>query len=83
VKGATYTIARSTPPRMDATGKPVPAPPPRESHTVDAGKELYALEADDFTSAALEGKPPRLTRQDSIGNMRVLDQMRRQIGLPF
>jgi D-xylose 1-dehydrogenase (NADP+, D-xylono-1,5-lactone-forming) len=84
VMGATYTIARSTPPKMDiAAGTGGAARPPRETRTVDAGKELYALEADDFAAAVLDGKPPALTEADTLGNMAVLDEMRRQIGLTF
>ena len=79
--GATYTLARSTPPRQDQPGAKAPATPPRDTRTVDAGKELYAIEADDFAATVLDGKPPMLTRQDSVGNMRVLDEMRRQVGV--
>jgi predicted dehydrogenase len=84
VKGATYTIAKSTPPKMDLAAGTGGAPrPPKETRTVDAGKELYALEADDFAAAVLDGKPPALTKADTLGNMAVLDEMRRQIGLTF
>ena len=85
-QGAAYTIARSTPPKMDhAAGgvTPAVARPPRETRTVDAAKELYALEADDFAAAVLDGKPPALTPADTLGNMAVLDEIRRQIGLTF
>jgi len=81
-QGATYTLARSTPPKMDlAAGAPPKSP--RETRTIDAGKELYALEADDFAAAVLDGKPPALTPADTLGNMAVLDEIRRQIGLTF
>jgi hypothetical protein len=40
------------------------------------------MEADDF-AATVEGKPPRISEADSIGNMVVLDELRRQIGLEF
>jgi predicted dehydrogenase len=79
VSGATYTIARGTPPRQDN-----PAPiklAPRESRTVDAGMELYGLEADDFAATVLDGKPPFVSEADTLGNMNVLDQMRRCIGI--
>jgi D-xylose 1-dehydrogenase (NADP+, D-xylono-1,5-lactone-forming) len=83
-RGAAYTIARSTPPKMDVAAGPGGAQrPPRETRTVDAGKELYALEADDFAAAVLDGKPPALTPADTLGNMAVLDEIRRQIGLTF
>ena len=79
---AVYTIAKSTPPKMDIAAG-APPRPPKETRTVDAGKELYALEADDFAAAVLDGKPPALTEADTLGNMAVLDEMRRQIGLTF
>ena len=55
VKGATYTIARSIPPRQDNAGK-VAGPPPRQNFTVDAGMELYALEADEFAATVRDGQ---------------------------
>jgi predicted dehydrogenase len=79
---ATYTIARSTPPRMDLAAG-APQRPPRETRTVDASSELYALEADDFAAAVLDGKPPAVSDADTIGNMKVLDEIRRQIRLVF
>lgn len=82
VTQAEYTVARSTPPRMDIAAG-APAKPPRETRRVDANMELYALEADDFAAAALDGKPPAVTELDTLGNMAVLDEIRRQIGLIF
>lgn len=82
VRQAAYTIAYGAPPRMDQTaGIKTTRPPEPETCYVDAGKELYALEADDFAAAVLDGAPPALNKRDSIGNMRVLDEIRRQIGL--
>jgi predicted dehydrogenase len=57
--------------------------PPRETRFVDADMELYAIEADDFATAVLDGKPPALNEADTLGNMAVLDEIRRQIGLTF
>jgi D-xylose 1-dehydrogenase (NADP+, D-xylono-1,5-lactone-forming) len=79
VTGAVYTIARGTPPRQDS-----PAPvklPPRETRTVDAGMELYGLEGDDFAATVLDGTPPTVTEADTLGNMAVLEEMRRCINL--
>jgi predicted dehydrogenase len=56
VQQAAYTIARSTPPKMDIAAGAAPRPP-RETRMIDAGSELYALEADDFATAVLDGKP--------------------------
>jgi predicted dehydrogenase len=75
-RGATFTIARSTPPRMDQPN--VKPPPPRQTHTVDTDGELYGLEADAFAAAVLDGAPPFVTPQDTLGNQRVLDELRRQ-----
>ena len=80
-ENAEYRVVRGTPPKMDG---PAPAGrPPRDVRTVTAGKELYALEADDFAAAALDGAPPRLDRRDSVGNMLLLDELRRQVGVRF
>jgi len=78
---AEYIVARSTPPRMDNPGGK--APPPRESRFVDAPYELYGLEAEDFAATVLDGKPPAVSEQDTLGNMAVLDALRQQIGLSF
>ncbi len=83
---ARYIITRGIPPRMDAgaaTAGAIGAPPPRDIHTIDAATDLYGVEADDFVSSILDSHPLRITREDSIGNMRVLDEMRKQIGLSF
>lgn len=84
VHGAQFTIARATPPRMDqhAAGSAAPVSvPPRQTISVDAGVELYAMEADDFTQAVVEGRTPRVSKQDTLGNMRLLDRLRLQIGV--
>jgi len=82
VEGAHYVVARGKPPRQDA-GKPQPVGPLRQSHSVDAGMDLYGLEADDFAATVLDGAAPAVTKEQTMGNMRVLDEMRRQIGLSF
>ena len=78
MQNAEYRVVRGTPPKMDG---PVRPPPPREVFRVNAGKDFYALEADDFAATVLDGAPPRLDRQDSVGNMRLLDDLRRQVGV--
>ena len=79
--GASFTIARSTPPKQD--GPAGSSLPPRQTITADATAPLYAMEADDFAAAVLDGAAPTVSRADSLGNMRVLDEIRRQIGLGF
>lgn len=82
-KKASFAIAHSTPPRQDAAPGVTPARPPRQQFDVEAPTELYALEADDFAATVLDGATPAVTPAQTLGNMRVLDEIRRQIGLPF
>ncbi len=81
VEGSRFTIVRQTPPLMDGPARPTA--PPRETVEVPGGRHLYAYEADDFAAAVLDGKPPAVSAADTIGNMRVLDELRRQVGLAF
>ena len=76
-----FIVTRGNEPKMDKP-KSV-APPPREVRSIDAPGDLYQMEADDFAAAVLDSQRPRITPEDSVGNMRVLDEMRRQIGLEF
>jgi xylose dehydrogenase (NAD/NADP) len=78
-----YTLAHSTPPRQDQKNAQAPQPPPRQAVQIDADQDLYALEADDFAATVLDGEQPVISRGDTIGNMRVIDEIRRQIGLSF
>jgi D-xylose 1-dehydrogenase (NADP+, D-xylono-1,5-lactone-forming) len=81
---STFVVARSIPPRMDAAGsQPRAQLPPRDVRRVSVPGHLYGIEADDFAAAVFDGAEPRLSRQDSIGNMRVLDEMRKQVGVKF
>jgi D-xylose 1-dehydrogenase (NADP+, D-xylono-1,5-lactone-forming) len=80
-KHATVQIRRSAPPKMDGPTGAVKPPPPQME--VDVEKDLYALEADDFALAIAGKMAPRLGRADSIGNMRLLDLLRKQIGVQF
>jgi xylose dehydrogenase (NAD/NADP) len=51
----------------------------REEVKVDAGKPLYAVEADAF-AAAVAGGERFVEREETLGNMRVLDELRRKAG---
>jgi D-xylose 1-dehydrogenase (NADP+, D-xylono-1,5-lactone-forming) len=78
---ARFTIARGNPPKMD--GPSSTSAPPREVRSIEFTGNLYGIEADDFVATAQDGAEPRITAADSLGNMKVLDEMRRQIGLVF
>jgi predicted dehydrogenase len=80
---AEYVLAHSTPPKMDTPPTAGKGPPPRESRFVDANLELYALEAMDFAATVFDGKPPAVSEADTLGNMAVIDEMRRQIAVEF
>jgi D-xylose 1-dehydrogenase (NADP+, D-xylono-1,5-lactone-forming) len=80
VENATWRLAYSAPPRMDrAVGLPAGVIPPPRTCTVSASGGLYALEADDFAASVLDGAPPRITREDSVGTMRTLVALRAAI----
>jgi predicted dehydrogenase len=88
VDKATFTIARSMPPKQDGppsfpSSAAAASPPPRQTITTNAPAPLYGMEADDFAAAVLDGATPTVTSSNSLGNMRLLDQLRRQIGLDF
>jgi predicted dehydrogenase len=76
-KGATFTIARSMTPKMEDPN--VKSPPPRETRTVNVDGELYGMESDAFAAAVLDGAAPFVTREDTLGNQKVLDELRRQV----
>ena len=80
-ENAAYSVVRATPPLMDGPARPAPTAAPRQTHHVTAAAELYALETADFAATVLDGAPPALDRRDSVGNMRLLDELRRQLGV--
>ncbi|NQT14415.1 MAG: Gfo/Idh/MocA family oxidoreductase [Planctomycetes bacterium] len=55
----------------------------RETIRAEAAIAPYALEAEAFARAVRDGAAPWITKTDTLGNLRVLDALRRQIGLPF
>jgi predicted dehydrogenase len=79
-KESTFVIGRGVPPKMDGPAK-VQVGPGAQSEVVriSANDELYGLEADDFAAAVMDGKAPAVSAADSIGNMRVLDELRQKI----
>ncbi|MCB1088964.1 MAG: hypothetical protein KDM63_18155, partial [Verrucomicrobiae bacterium] len=54
-----------------------------EKHEAPPGTAaIYALEADAFADTVSGKAKPWLTKEDSLGNMRVLDTLRRSAGVP-
>jgi predicted dehydrogenase len=80
VVAARYVVDQMTPPRQELSGQ-VKSPP--RVVQVDADGSLYGIEADDFARSVLDGKPAAVTKEQTLGNMRVLDELRRQVGLTF
>ena len=78
---AKFILTQGIVPKMDQA-KPTAAPP-RDVRYATADRELFALEADDFAAAVFGNRPAPISPADSLGNMRVLDEIRRQIGLEF
>ncbi len=76
-----FVVTGGMEPKMDRGSSA--GPPARDVRNIAAPGDMYAVEADDFAAAVLDGRRSRIGREDSIGNMRVLDEMRRQIGLEF
>ena len=79
VEGALHRVKGQKPPKQGGGG----ARREQKEFSLNAPKPLYALEADDFTATVLDGAPPAISAADSLSNMRVLDELRRQAGLPF
>ena len=53
----------------------------RQTVRAAAPMEPYGLEADTFAAVVRDGTKPWISESDTLGNMRVLDELRRQIGL--
>jgi D-xylose 1-dehydrogenase (NADP+, D-xylono-1,5-lactone-forming) len=84
VADAKFTVSSSVPPLMDAGAHSGPAPlpgsSPRRIVTVDSPAPVLALEADSFAATVFDGRPPVISDADSLGNMAVLDELRRLAG---
>lgn len=55
----------------------------RQTIRAEAPMSPYALEAETFARAVHDGAAPWITKDDTLGNLRVLDDLRPQIRLPF
>ncbi|MEM9347489.1 MAG: Gfo/Idh/MocA family oxidoreductase [Planctomycetota bacterium] len=75
----TWMLRTMKKPRQD--GVPDEVGEQLETFTNNADKPLYALEADAFSEAVLDGVPPFMSPEESIGNARVIDELRRQVGV--
>ena len=78
--GTNFTIRGAIPPRQDVTAGPPQAPKPRVFE-VNNAKPLYAIEADAFADAVLNGIEPFTTEAETLGVIGVLEEVRKQIGL--
>lgn len=74
-----YGVRTMTPPKQDQTH----AGPTRQTREVTCDIPLYGLEADAFAEAVLDNAEPFMPRQHTLVNQRVLDQLRKQVGLRF
>jgi predicted dehydrogenase len=80
-QNAQWHLAYSAPPLMDKVrGRHPGTVPPRETFSVNSSAGPYALEADDFAASVLDGAPPLIAREDSLGTMRTLVAFRSAIG---
>lgn len=82
--GGTEIIVRgAVPPRQDQKdpSKPLAAPEPRVI-AVPNDRPLYAIEADAFAASVLDGAPPFVAREESLGNARTIEAIARQIAIP-
>ena len=82
VCGTEGHLAMDTPWFSDGSFTLVGAQESRSIRAV-APMDSYALEADLFAASVQDGAEPWITKSDTLGNMRVLDELRRRIGLPY
>ncbi|MEM6259958.1 MAG: Gfo/Idh/MocA family oxidoreductase [Planctomycetota bacterium] len=76
---ATWTLRTMTRPRQD--GVPDEVGEQLQTFSDATDKPLYALEADAFAGAVLDGAKPFVSAEESIGNAKVIDELRRQVGV--
>ena len=85
LKEAKYMLSTSVLPMMDSGARldaaPLPGSSPRRVMSVDSSLPLLAQEADDLAAVVFDGAEPAVPEADSLGNMAVLDEMRRLAGL--
>jgi D-xylose 1-dehydrogenase (NADP+, D-xylono-1,5-lactone-forming) len=80
-QNALFHICHGIPPKQDAPTAAAPAAaPPRETRTVSADQDLYAVEADAFAAVVLDGAPSFMPEDHTMATMRTLDDLRQQLG---
>ena len=77
----TWMLRTMNKPRQD--GVPDEVGEQLQTFTTNAGQPLYAMEADAFAAAVLDGAEPFMSPEESIGNAKVLDELRRQVGVQW
>ena len=78
---AQVMVCGMMPPRQD---KPAQGSGPwQETIDVTSSRPLLALEADAFAATVVEGADRFITVEETLGNMKILDEMRRQVGLSY
>lgn len=77
---ATYTLQGMPAAKSDTSGK---RPMGREVFEIDSDVPLFGLEADDFAATVAGERSPVITKADTLGNMAVLDELRKQAGLRY
>jgi predicted dehydrogenase len=82
-QNAAYVIGHSIPPKQDLAAGNAPVVPPKQNKLISAAQSLYAIEADAFAAAVAGETEPFVSEQDSLENTRILQEMRRQVGLKF
>lgn len=75
----TWQLRAMTPPKQDG-GKQAQGPE-IQTFTDEADRPLYALEADAFAQAVLDGEDLFMPVADSLSNAGVVDELRRQVGV--
>ncbi len=78
-EGAVYVLGGQTPPKQDLNAGGAASPPGPRTITVETPAPLFALEADAFAQSVRSGETLPVSREDTVGNLRVLAAMARQI----
>lgn len=78
---ASWLLRQMTPPKQD--GNPQQGGPVTQTIQSESDQPLYALEADAFARAVLDGEALFMPVEDSLSNAAVLDELRRQVGVAW